>query len=308
MGAREMMVTISDTTVSVPGGLYMLDSPTATDWQLIFGGEDAGYKDVRCLAQSSNGGVLYGGTRGCPCSETGTVLRCENPEADDTSMTWTALANTPSADYPFDFESPPGTGWNGDSANCWLTVVSALAVDPGDSDVVYVGLDRPGFMKQEGLYRYDGSSWEHLSEGEEFAGIGVTALEIDTTTTDSTLVIGTRGLDLYFMSTNDDPGPGECQTPPRASSRLRLLTVRSEVGGRTEIEFALDRPDCVKMKVFDVRGRLVYGRDVTIKKAGQCRLVWDGQSRPGRPCASGIYFLRLSTKDVKADRKFLLLR
>ena len=44
------------------------------------------------------------------------------------------------------------------------------------------------------------------------------------------------------------------------------------------------------------------------EKAGQCRLFWDGSTRWGRPCASGIYFLRVNTPGNVRSQKLAVLR
>jgi hypothetical protein len=233
----------------------------------------------------------------------GTVFKCTNPEADTT--TWDALANTPSSGYPFGWSTPAGKSWHTDSSNKYLTVVEALAVDPRDTNTVYVGLQAAGLRDQEGAWKYDGSTWSHLSANMDFEGVGVVALATSEATVDSMLAIGTHGLELYFQALGN---PSEQQLAPPTSARLKSLEVQSDLGGRTEIGFAIDQPAKVKMQIFDVRGRLIHRRDAEFKKAGRCRLFWDGSAQSGRPCASGIYFLRLSTADMRADKKFLLIR
>jgi hypothetical protein len=305
LGARQTNALFSGESeaVSVPGGLYMLESPTDTDWELIFGGEGSEWQDVRCLAESFDGEVVYAGTRGCPCSMVGTVFKCTNP--DSTPTTWTALANTPTAGYPFGWATPAGKQWSEESSNKWLTVVEALAVDPRDANTIYAGLTRIGFRDQEGVWKYDGSSWTHMSANTAFEGVGVGALATSDATVDSMLLIGTEGLELYFRELGH---PNQHQIKFAANARLKDLNVRSEMGGRTEIEFALDQPSKVSMQIFDVRGRLIHRRDAEFKKAGRCTLFWNGSAQSGRPCAPGIYFLRLSTTDMRAHKKFLLIR
>jgi len=131
---------------------------------------------------------------------------------------------------------------------------------------------------------------------------------VSTATDDSMLVVGTHGLELYLMSTNDDHSQQFGGRQLGSRSGLKLLYVHSTVGGDAEIQFTVKRPSRVEMKIYDVTGRLVYHRAANIEKPGPCCLVWDGRSQSGRRCASGVYFLRLSTKDAKAGRKFILLR
>jgi hypothetical protein len=310
LAARETnSLFAGDTTATwLPGALYMLDSSNDSEWEIVSGGPGTYWQDFRCLAQPPDGDVIYAGLRGAWWTNNfyGSVLKCENPL--DSLGAWTAMINADSSSCAFGFTAPEGTGWTPLQANRKLTDVRAIAVDPGDEDIIFAGLWSAGFMEQVGLWKYDGSTWSELSDGKHFDGISINALKVSTATEDSMLVVGTHGMELYLYSTDDDPGPDDILFGARASSGLKLLHVNSELGGRTEIEFALEQPARVKMQVFDVRGRLVHRREADFKKAGQCRLFWDGSTRPGRPCASGIYFLRLSAGDVKADRKFMLIR
>lgn len=293
--------------VSVPGGIYKLDAATDSTWELEIGGAGSEWQNCCCLAQSTAGSVVYAGTRGLACSMTGTVFKCPNPTSDPT--TWTALINTPSTGYAFGFDPPYWSDWDSDDADCWLTDVRALAVDTRDSDVVYVGLSRcPSFFREQGLWRYDPDAfkeWKRLSKGEVFAGAGVHALLTIPDGSDCMLVVGTHGQELYYeMQTDAQQGGGELAPRPG----LKLLSLRSLEGGRTEVRFSLTRSSPVEMKVYDVRGRLVYGHDAGRQKEGECSLIWDGRSRNSRLCAPGIYFLQLTAGRDQASRKFLVLR
>lgn len=311
MVARESMIQFlgQASRVSVPGGIYKLDSATDSSWELEIGGASSEWKDCRCLAQSADGEVVYAGSRGCPTTVTGTVFKCTNPTSDPT--TWTPLINTPSTGYGFNFKLPFYANWgDDDSASCYLTDVRALAVDTRDNDVIYVGLARcPSFLDQQGLWKYDPDGfpkkWTHLSKNQPFEGECAGALLTIPEGDDCMLVLGTHGQELYYELQSDDEWLGPDPAPP---SGLKLLTVRSKVGGRTEVNFSLERPSTVEMKIYAVTGRLIHRHDAGRQEAGQCSLIWDGRTRHGRRCASGIYFMRLTAGGDQADKKFLLIR
>jgi hypothetical protein len=311
-GTNAMLPGQSEVTW-VPGGVYMLPSAADTTWQLVFGGSGSSYQDFRCLTQDSDGDVLYAGTRGILWTSIGTVFKCEAPATAES--TWVAMANTDSTGYPFGFEKPLGTEgsatYTDTTANQRLTFVTCLAVDPWDDDIVYAGFGCTGFMEQDGLWKYSpGGGWEKMSAGETFDGQNVNCLAIKRKLKKAKLVVGTHGQELYYTTLEDDSGQiGEdtYKAERKISSGLKLLDIRTAMGGRAEVNFTLEHPSPVAMKVYDVTGRLVKYQQADFD-AGHGSLVWDGCTRSGHQCASGIYFLRLTARDIKADGKFMLVR
>ena len=148
-----------------------------------------------------------------------------------------------------------------------------------------------------------------MSAGEDFNGQNVNCLAIKRRFKQAKFAVGTHGLETYFTTLVNNVGPlgSDESSEKKISSGLKLLDIRAEVGGQTRINFTLEHPSPVQVNVYDVTGRLVHDQRGDFE-AGRGTLVWDGRSRTGKPCASGIYFLRLSARDVKAHRKFLLIR
>jgi hypothetical protein len=292
----------------VPGGIYMLSSAADTTWELEFGGAGTEYQSFRCLAQSLDGDVIYAGSHGTTWDCTGTVLRCDYPDTSET--TWIAMANTDSTGYPFGFEAPEGTNWDNATANRWLTVISCLAVDPWDKDIIYAGFGCDGFTEQNGLWKYSPEGgWEKISTGEAFDSQTVKCFAIKKALQTAKFAVGTRGLELFYTTLENSTAQIGSEAPGegKISYALTLEGIRTELGGRTEISFMLERPGPVKMRIYDVTGRLMHYHQADFS-AGSGSLIWNGRTRKGGPCASGIYFLRLSAGDVNVDGKFLLIR
>jgi hypothetical protein len=77
-------------------------------------------------------------------------------------------------------------------------------------------------------------------------------------------------------------------------------TLRFDVGG--------EGAQRVRLHIFDVRGQRVR---VLLDRAyapGHYAERWDGRDDGGRPVASGVYFYRLETADLRAQRKMVLVR
>jgi hypothetical protein len=60
----------------------------------------------------------------------------------------------------------------------------------------------------------------------------------------------------------------------------------------TSVELALSHATDLRVEVFDAAGRKVATVFEGQAKPGKLRTAWDGCNRDGRPCASGIYFIK----------------
>jgi len=73
--------------------------------------------------------------------------------------------------------------------------------------------------------------------------------------------------------------------------------------GTIEIQYLIDRDGRVDINVFDVAGRRVLSQTVASASVGVQFLTIDTS-----PLSSGVYFLRLSTAQGQAHRKFVVVR
>ena len=71
----------------------------------------------------------------------------------------------------------------------------------------------------------------------------------------------------------------------------------------TEIFFRLDRPDRVRLDVFDVRGRRVATLLDESLNAGEHRVRWQA-----RDLSTGVYYYRLQMRDVVETRQLVVLK
>jgi hypothetical protein len=64
----------------------------------------------------------------------------------------------------------------------------------------------------------------------------------------------------------------------------------------------------VRLHIFDVRGQRVRALVDRDQAPGRYAEPWDGRDDAGRAVASGVYFYRLETSDLRAQRKMVLVR
>jgi hypothetical protein len=76
----------------------------------------------------------------------------------------------------------------------------------------------------------------------------------------------------------------------------------------TRIEFGLDKPENVSLRIYDPAGRLVRILVGERRVAGHYAEVWDGKGGNGRPVSSGVYFYHLKAGVFTETRKMILLR
>jgi hypothetical protein len=64
----------------------------------------------------------------------------------------------------------------------------------------------------------------------------------------------------------------------------------------------------VKIRVYDIRGRLIRTLLNESRKPGTYRVVWDGQDESGSEVASGVYLYSIEAGEFSSTRKMVLLR
>ncbi len=210
LAARNVKYNELSPAASINGGVFAAD-PTAGSitWERIVDPDTTNYRDFYSIAQYEGstgtfGATIYAGGRGRSTGH-GTVLRWANPGADYTA--WSPIANDTTT--PFDFAVPfsrdaqwSPAPWDATTANRKLTDVRALAVHPGNKDVIVAGLYSPNLNEQVGLWRWHANQnppWTHLSPDEAFEGIGVSILAFSPTVTNR-LVLGTNGQELHYKT------------------------------------------------------------------------------------------------------------
>jgi hypothetical protein len=76
----------------------------------------------------------------------------------------------------------------------------------------------------------------------------------------------------------------------------------------TTIVYEVGQSTSVRLRVYDVSGRMVRSLIDDTVEAGEHTVTFDGRGASGRALASGIYFLRLDTPEVMEVRQITLLK
>jgi len=80
------------------------------------------------------------------------------------------------------------------------------------------------------------------------------------------------------------------------------------VRGESSIAFALPRSGHMKLRIFDIRGRVVRTLIDGRAEAGDGLVIWKGRDDSGRQLADGVYFYRIEHGGENLTHKLLLVR
>jgi len=109
-----------------------------------------------------------------------------------------------------------------------------------------------------------------------------------------------------FRSNGVEAGPAPLVAMPRELALLPLQP--NPTGGSTTIHFLLPHPGRVSIEVYDLAGRLVKQIRAGELMSGEHRVVWDGKDARDSEVASGVYFVRLQTKEGVRTGRLILIR
>lgn len=221
-------------------------------------------------------------------------------------------------------EYVPGVGW--DPVDTRITVNSASQIEPQvDADpmnnayLVWTdsrnGSSNPDIYyaeRQGGLWQPEvsivGAGTDTTNSVQHFPGITHDSIgESFVTWSDDRLPasIGKNHEVFYKVGTGFVTAVG---TPEKPAMARLLRNYPNPFNPLTTVAFTLDRDAQAKLRVYDVRGRLVRRLLDSYLSAGPRSVTWDGKDDSGRLVASGTYFLRLEAGGAFLSRTVSLLK
>ncbi|MBN1164653.1 MAG: T9SS type A sorting domain-containing protein [Candidatus Krumholzibacteriota bacterium] len=112
-------------------------------------------------------------------------------------------------------------------------------------------------------------------------------------------------IDWFENSTNVDI-TGTNEQTPRVYSLAQNFP--NPFNPSTTIKYEMKKKGRVRIRVYDVTGKLVKTLVSAVRDAGPHTVNWDGENNAGHKVASGIYFYRMETEDFVKAKKMVLLR
>lgn len=171
-----------------------------------------------------------------------------------------------------------------------LESVTATAPD----DIYAAGVYAPtGGIQGPFLLHYDGVSWSDVTLPPT-GGINEWLLGMGSTPEGGVWVVG-----QYYDGTTIEPiayrkaGTATTVGGTPGVERSLLSSFPNPFRYGTSVAFVLDQPGLVRLRVWDVAGRLVRTLAERDMPAGPRTVHWDGLDSHGRPVAAGVYFCDL---------------
>lgn len=125
---------------------------------------------------------------------------------------------------------------------------------------------------------------------------------------------------LYFIKTQqaqdflttaltsfDESVSNEDNQIEQVTSSLKLTSYPNPFNPTTSISFNLDKQANVVLKIFNIRGQLVYSHRRNKLAVGQHTITWDGQDNSGNRLSSGLYLYKLLTDSGLTETKKMVL-
>jgi len=199
-----------------------------------------------------------------------------------------------------------GQTWQDISSNLPDIPVNAFAVDPQNTEVLYLGSDVGAFYSMD-----RGGTWSLLGDGLPLVVINDMKIHDST----YTLVVGTHGRSMYTMDLTQVTGIRVVADPGK---RIAAYTLHQNYPNPfnpvTAISYQLGAHDYapvhVELNIYTILGQKVATLVSEEQPGGVYRVIWDtSRNDSGRELAAGVYLYRLSTdQGFVQTRKMILLR
>ncbi|NOX18240.1 MAG: T9SS type A sorting domain-containing protein, partial [Chlorobi bacterium] len=185
-----------------------------------------------------------------------------------------------------------GDTWTDIGGNLPDAPINAVAIDPYNQDIIYIGNDVGAFVTFN-----SGADWEILGNG--MPSVSVYDLKIHPT--EYYLVAGTFGRSMYKI---DLHSVTEISSNETEISEFKLeQNYPNPFNPTTQISYSLGKEEEIKLTVYDITGRVVKILANERRSKGNYKVVFNAVG-----LSSGIYIYTLETESFTNSRKMILLK
>lgn len=110
--------------------------------------------------------------------------------------------------------------------------------------------------------------------------------------------------DYYLINIGSTPQDDDA--PP--VQQLRIQNYPNPFNPSTTIKYSVPSEGDVAITIHNIRGQVVKTLTRDYKSSGLHQTTWNGQDQQGNNVVSGIYFLRIQTKDGTLAHKMIMLK
>ncbi len=182
-----------------------------------------------------------------------------------------------------------GANWT----NTGCTNVQAVLINPTNENEIYAATSAGVYKSTSG-----GGGWTLMNTG--LQNTNTTSLGINP---NNYVFVGTAGSCMYRW--NIMVGAEEQN---ENILKIKFSASPNPSQGRTVIAYELRKKERVNISVYDIQGRLLKNLVNSVQDKGMHSAIWDGTDDKGARVADGIYFCEMSTGEVQAINKLILVR
>jgi len=189
-----------------------------------------------------------------------------------------------------------GLTWTDISGNLPDAPLNAFAVDPNNTNNLFVGSDLGAYYSIDG-----GMNWSYISSNLPM----VSVYDMKIHETGNFLVMGTHGrsmykIDLSFTGIRDEREPG------MVSGFELKQNYPNPFNPNTNIEFSIEKTAHIKLRIYNSAGQLIDELVNNTMNAGTHTVQWKGTNSIGNKVASGVYVYSLESGNRKITKKMIL--
>jgi ligand-binding sensor domain-containing protein len=211
----------------------------------------------------------------------------------------------------FGFGSQDNAGCNKFDGNTWTKYLSGQArircIVHDAQGNVWLG-DKGGSANSTGLWKFDGNTWVNWtasSTGQPIDWINKIAIDEK----NSVLWIGTDGNGAVKVEGLITPSSVDADKSLALSNFNLTQNYPNPFNPETAIQYSLDKPQHVRLSIYNLNGQLIRIIENGDKLAGAHTVSWDGKDENGLVVSSGVYLYRIETEHGhQAMRKAILLK
>ncbi len=300
-------------------GVDQLELVKSSD-SLLFKADRSGWMEIAFAKVGSgpNMGIsmMAPAKKDCPIPKTLPYIQEEKPmaqltlEFEDNSGNWIKHSDI-----------PPRTN---------LTQEYVLIDNSEDMDIIKVRLSWEGAYSVDAIQHFIPSSNQPIIRTEKIARSRIVRNNefpdaINSHTIDNSIELRKGDIYEFSFASPTEKGDGLIRDyiikavgryQPDYSVYAHLLSDKPQLHGNfpnpfnptTTIGYSLPSATHVKLEVFNVLGQRITSLVNESQEAGKYEVIWDSKDEEGRKVASGIYFYRLTTDNVTANKRMVLLK
>lgn len=287
--------TFPTTVRAVDVGLYT-NVPDAAAWAVLESATTG--QRVYCW----NGATFDQRDTGLP---TGVTIRCVIPHPREPNTAFALVNGFASPGHKIFRTVDRGLNWEDVTGNLPNVPLGGLVAHPTDPNQLFVGSEAGSFRAFKSAGKWYWIDWNQ--------GLPKAVIVADMTWADELgttgkfyVIAGTYGRSMYQREIGDLDVSAVPPELPGARPRLQLaqnVPNPARPSGATRISFTLPKPGPVKLRVFDVSGRVVTTLADQALPAGPHEYAWTPDG-----VVPGVYFYRLEAGAEVLSRKMIVRR